>query len=79
VRKNGQLEYVTPIEASSPVKIIKNKTPSHMLRMMVYSTQHPQHTLATIFSTAGKFQPVSNFTELHALTQASVLMHSWST
>ena len=24
----------------------------------------------TIFSTGGKFHPVSNFTELHALTQA---------
>ena len=25
----------------------------------------------TIFSTGGKFRPVSNFTELHALTQAA--------
>ena len=25
----------------------------------------------TIFSTGGKFQPVSNFTELHALTLAA--------
>ena len=29
----------------------------------------------TIFSTGGKFRPVSNFTELHALTQAS---HSYA-
>ena len=39
------------------------------------------HTAArvTIFSTGGKFGPVSNFTELHALTQVAhsyVLLYS---
>ena len=36
------------------------------------STQHAQYV--TIFSTGGKFQPVSNFTELHALT---LVAHSY--
>ena len=30
-----------------------------------------QYVCVTIFSTGGKFQMVSNFTELHALTQAA--------
>ena len=36
----------------------------------------------TIFSTGGKFQPVSTFTELHALTQATrfyALLQAYST
>ena len=37
----------------------------------------------TIFSTGGKFQPVSNFTELHALTVATrsyvLLIHIYRT
>ena len=34
------------------------------------STQHAQYML-TIFSTGGKFWPVSSFTELHSLTPAA--------
>ena len=35
------------------------------------------HVRVTIFSTGGKFQPVSNFRDVHAFTQTSVLMHSY--
>ena len=48
----------------------KNKTPNYVLSnnglCLCIATVR-----VTIFSTGGKFQPVSNFTELHALTLAA--------
>ena len=35
------------------------------------STQHAQYVILFIFSSGGKYRPVSNFTELHALTLAA--------
>ena len=35
------------------------------------STQHAQYVLLYSFSAGSKFHPVSNFTELHALTLAT--------
>ena len=39
-------------------------------------SMHSCAVCATIFSTRGKFRPVSNFTKLHALTLAALLMRS---
>ena len=49
----------------------KNRTPGHMLSNSGLSTRAACRVHVTIFSTGGKFQPVSNFTELHALTLAA--------
>ena len=35
------------------------------------STQHAQYVILFIFSSGGKYRPVSNFTELYALTLAA--------
>ena len=69
--QHRRLEYegVTLIEAHSLVKMIKNRIPVHMLSnnslRYVQCTGH-----VTIFSTGGRFQPTSNFTEVHVLTLA---------
>ena len=45
------------------------------LQQWLLSVQHPSALHVTIFSNGSKFHPVSNFTELHALTLAS---HSYA-
>ena len=57
----------------------KNRTPSHVLSNNGLC-QHSVHRACYhfFFSTGSIFSPILNFTELHALTLAAVLMHSCS-
>ena len=72
--KNGRLEWecVTPIEAHSlGVLKIEHWSRACLATLTFYAacTVH-----VTIFSTGGKFRPVSIFTQLHALT---LVTRSW--
>ena len=49
----------------------KYRTPSHMLNNNGLWLSTTVQVCVTIFSSGGKFQPVSSFTELHTLTQAA--------
>ena len=71
--KNGWLEQecITPIEARTPVKIIKIEHMITCLATMAYVYAAACTIPVTIFSAGSKFQLVSNFTELHTLTVAT--------
>ena len=66
--KGGQMvSFVPPL----------NEAPITCLATMAYA--YAARTVhVTIFSTGAIFRTVSNFTELHALTQTTVLMYSCS-
>ena len=81
VHKNGWLKqkHVTPIEAHSPVmNHTKIEYPVTCLATMAYVYAVCAVRVTTI-SIGGKFQLVSNFTELHALTLAtcSYAVQAW--
>ena len=59
---------VTPIVWSKLLNRTKNRTPGHVLIATMAYVHTQLRICVTIFSTSGKFQPVSNCTELHALT-----------
>ena len=63
---NSKQECVTQIEARSLVKIIHLGTCSATMAYVCTESA----VYVTAFSTGSKVDPVSNFTELHILTQA---------
>ena len=61
---------MTLVVWSTLLNCTKNRTLCHVLATMAYVyTACAVHV--TIFSTTGKFRPISNFMELHALTLAA--------